>query len=117
MAYQLKGRALPKDFNDETLGRCIFCGVQTRHFNGEKGKNNAMVLNAIYKGEARSFYYCHKPCPQLRADYVYEDSIWRCGCIRDYIENVGDECVNCGCDRDNAVAAGDDITSWSSSSR
>lgn len=96
MAYVLKGRALPEGATEETLGRCIFCGRQVRHFNGERGKNVAFHVYAVRKDVTRVYYYCQEPlCPQLRADRRYEHSIWRCGCVRDYIENVGERCGRC----------------------
>jgi len=112
MAYVLKDRALPKGAGEEELGRCIFCGRQLRHFNGEKGKNHGFHVYAVYKGKPRLFYYCQDPvCPQLQADRKFEHSIWRCGCVRDYIENVGELCGHCKAHRDEAVErtpAGDD---------
>jgi hypothetical protein len=61
-----------------------------------------MVVNAEYRGRKCSFYYCEPACPQRVADIQYEDSVWRCGCVSDYIENIGHKCVACGTTRDAA---------------
>lgn len=94
MAYILKGRALPDHVDDTTSTPCIFCGTSIRHVN-EGG--TGCYLSAVVDGQARLFAYCNEPpCPQREADEKYERSVWRCACVADYVENVGETCGNCG---------------------
>lgn len=90
MAYVLKGRVVR---DDRLKSPCIFCGRKISHFN-EGG--TGMFLNALHKGKSRTFSYCHEDvCPQRTADETYENSLWCCGCVSDYIEVVGPFCPNC----------------------
>lgn len=102
MAYSLKGRALSVN----VFARCIFCGRRIKHVNDG---GSGWMVGARVHGEARYFLYCAVPrCPQLKADSRFEHSIWRCGCVADYVENVGSHCVNCSRERSCAEVAGDD---------
>lgn len=101
MAYILKGRALPDHVDDTTSTPCIFCGTSIRHVN-EGG--TGCYLSAVVGGQLRGFAYCNDPpCPQRGADEKYERSIWRCACVDDYVENVGETCAACGRARKDAV--------------
>lgn len=93
MAYLLKNRALPEDFDDESYAPCIFCGEMLSHFNGG---GRGMVVNSCEEGEAHAYLYCHEyKCPQRVADELYEHSMWFCGCEADYIDVIGEKCPSC----------------------
>ncbi len=47
MAYQLKNRALPADFDDASYAPCIFCGEMIYHFNGG---GTGMTVNSCESG-------------------------------------------------------------------
>lgn len=101
MAYLLKNRALPEDFDDESYAPCIFCGEMLSHFNGG---GRGMVVNSCEEGETRAYLYCHTyKCPQRVADELYEHSMWFCGCEADYIDVIGEKCPACSTSSDKPV--------------
>ena len=103
MAYILKGREVKTEKGKKSP--CIFCGRYIEHVN-EGG--TACFVNAFFEGKARTYAYCNEDrCPQIEADSDYERSMWRCGCVSDYIENIGETCVNCKRIRDDAIAPSD----------
>jgi hypothetical protein len=68
--------------------RCIFCGRVLRHVNDG---GNGMIVKAVLDGVARQYLYCNEgACSEASAPWI-----WRCGCVADYIENVGDYCGAC----------------------
>jgi len=94
MAYLLKNRALPANFDDESYAPCIFCGEMITHFNGG---GRGLVVNSCEEGEAHAYLYCHEyKCQQRVSDELYEHSMWFCGCEADYIDVIGKTCPSCG---------------------
>lgn len=97
--YALAGREIPDGPAPDDLevhpAPCIFCGRLLRHVNDG---GDGWILNAVSEGVARRYMYCNEgPCSEASAPWI-----WRCGCVRDYIENVGDQCG--GCRRHRRVA-------------
>jgi hypothetical protein len=67
---------------------CIFCGRAIRHVNDD---GTGRLLGAVVDGESRTYLRCNDgPCARTSAPWV-----WRCGCARDYVENVGGRCHSC----------------------
>lgn len=88
MSYSLEGREL---HGDSLTGVCIFCGQPSTHAN-EGG--TGWIVGSLVNGEARAYLYCNTACPPLQIQDNYDD-IWRCGCVPDYVENVGNRCHVC----------------------
>ena len=77
---------------------CIFCGETISHFNdGGVG----WCLGAIVDGQSRSYLYCDQPPCVKAQEFCWE--IWRCGCIPDYVESVGEFCNSCRRPRRDAL--------------
>jgi len=104
MAYLLHGRAVR---NDRPKAPCIFCGRWLKHLNdGGTGQ----FLNGIYRGKKRTYVYCcDNACPQRRADDKFDGSIWRCGCVSHYVENVGEMCGACEAPREKPAAVSAEV--------
>jgi hypothetical protein len=97
--YTLAGRAIPEQASEGkevAAAPCIFCGKLIEHVNdGGPG----WILSAVVDGQARRYLYCDVP----PCDKVHYDEIWRCGCVADYVENIGDQCGACWRRRADAV--------------
>jgi len=95
---------------------CIFCGEVIRHFNdGGVG----WCLSALKPdGTQGRYLYCDQPsCAALTQarkdnqpvtvdinDVSEKDQVvFRCGCVPDYTESVGERCSECRADRDHLV--------------
>jgi hypothetical protein len=77
---------------------CIFCGSMIKHL--EDG-GPGYIIHAMYRGKPEQFLHCVHPA--CRAVEQHSHEIWRCGCISDYIEMVGDECTACRRPRRDAM--------------
>ncbi len=103
--YTLAGRAVTgrpvPDKQDVAAAPCIFCGRVIKHMNdGGKG----WLCGSTEEGEPREYLYCDQPqCKSVKVAEKGRIVIWRCGCVADYVENVGDNCHACGCPREKAV--------------
>ena len=53
---------------------------------------SARIVGALVDGESRT-YPAH--ATRDRAPTASAPWIWRCGCVPDYVENVGDHCHDC----------------------
>lgn len=116
MSYTLEGREVPDAPPGREVGRapCIFCGREIGHWNdvnedepAENASNVGWLLGAIVNGETKYFLYCDQPpCQQVKTE-GYDKDIWRCGCVSDYVENVGDACHACRRLRADAVPVPD----------
>lgn len=60
------------------------------------------MLGAVHDGTTKHFMYCDQP--PCRAVVENAADVWRCGCVPDYIENVGLSCHVCGRLREHAAA-------------
>lgn len=69
---------------------CLFCGEPTKHMNDG---GDSWLVNALVNGEHVEFLYHNKCC---------DDRVWRCGCVTDYVENVGTHCAACKRPREQA---------------
>ena len=87
----MKGK--PPTGQDLPAAPCIFCGETITHFNdGGRG----WLLGAVVRGKKKLFLYCDQPiCAAGKKDVKAGNSIWRCGCVADYVENVGPRCHMC----------------------
>jgi hypothetical protein len=98
--YVLAGRQIPDRPVPDSLAvhpaPCIFCGKPIEHVNdGGIG----WLLGALVDGESRTYLYCNTgPCARASAPWI-----WRCGCIPDYVENLGGHCHACRRPRHEAV--------------
>lgn len=109
MSYTLEGRALTEAPEGREVARapCIFCGRVIGHFNDggdhhEDGDGVGWIVGAVVDGKPKEFLYCDQP-PCAAVKNGGYDAIWRCGCVSDYVENVGDTCAACLCSRENAA--------------
>jgi hypothetical protein len=92
MPDSLAGREIPglaaHDQSDVPPSPCAFCGRVIRHANDG---GTGWLLGAVVDGEPRMYLRCGDgPCARASAPWI-----WRCGCIPDYVENVGDRCHSC----------------------
>jgi len=95
--YTLKDREakIAGESGECISGKCIFCGKELHHFNCH---GEGWLLGAKVKGKPVEFLYCKNyDCTKGMGK-----AIWRCGCINDYVENVGPHCHACGCRRRDA---------------
>ena len=94
------GRPVPAG-QDVAAAPCIFCGRVIKHMNdGGKG----WLCGSVEEGEVREYLYCDQPaCKPVKAAEKNGIVIWRCGCVADYVENVGTHCHACNCPREKAV--------------
>lgn len=104
-SYILKNRAVifePLYEADQLPWPCIFCGQPSEHVNN--GGTHCW-LGAVHEGERQQFSYCNEyGCREIGIERAYKTGlVWRCGCVSDYVENIGLHCVACGCVRDNRV--------------
>lgn len=112
MNYTLEGREVPDARPGDEVGRapCIFCGRVIGHWNdvnkdepAEAATNVGWLLGAVVDGMSKEYLYCDQPpCEEVKA-HGYGKEIWRCGCVPDYVENVGDLCHACRRPRAEAV--------------
>lgn len=89
--YKLPGNSIEEAAQQGVLqAPCIFCGKKIKHFNdGGVG----WLLGAVVFGGVRTYLFCEQPaCEAVERNY---DQIWRCGCVSDYVENVGETCHAC----------------------
>ena len=90
--YTLAGREIPElpicGNSEAHPALCVFCGAMIEHDNdGGMG----WLLGALVDGETRTYLRCNEgSCAAASAPWI-----WRCGCIPDYVENVGDHCHAC----------------------
>lgn len=93
--YKLQGRELNEKSGCIT-GKCIFCGKDLHHFNCH---GEGWCLGALVEGKAKYYLYCknYDCTPRMG------DTIWRCGCQSDYVENVGKRCHLCKRPRASAI--------------
>lgn len=83
-------------------GACIFCGKRAVHVNDNFGaaKYDAWMCHyADGSGEVKHYLYHSRDCSGRGKAIV----VWRCGCVSDYVENVGPVCCDCGRPRHAAV--------------
>ena len=85
--YVLAAREIPTgqppDGMEVHPAGCIFCGRVLRHVNDG---GDGMIVNAVVNSIDRQYLYCNEgPCSEASAPWI-----WRCGCVADHIENVGD---------------------------
>jgi hypothetical protein len=91
--YVLADREIPDAPAPDNLevhpAPCIFCGTPLRHVND--GGNGSSV-RAVVDGVANEYMRCSEgPCSLASAPWI-----WRCGCMSEDNENVGDYCGACG---------------------
>jgi hypothetical protein len=90
--YRLAGRELPAhplpDDHEVHPTPCIFCGAMIEHVDdGGIGS----LLGAVVDGQSRNYLRCSEGlCAAASAPWI-----WRCGCVADYVENIGDYCHEC----------------------
>ena len=105
MPYVLDGREVPERCEGRNVGEapCIFCGRTIGHYNDEMDNCVGWLLGAVVNGESKEFLYCDQPpCVEVKV-HGYGKAIWRCGCVSDYVENVGDICHACRRPRAEAI--------------
>jgi len=106
MKYNLEGRQVT---GDSECGHCIFCNRAVAHLDAGSNPDGlphiAYFVGAVLNGVPHMFLMCEtKWCPEREAasagDVVTTPErdrvVWRCGCSRDFVENVGDTCASCG---------------------
>ena len=108
--YTLQDRAIvfqdqgdcPDYSADRLPWACIFCGNPSEHVN-EGGTH--CWLGAVYDGQSERFAYCNEDgCRETGIERAYETGlIWRCGCVPDYVENIGVTCHACLRVRDDRI--------------
>lgn len=91
--YTVEGRVWA---GDGTTAPCIFCGERLQHINdGGKG----LCVSAIVDEETKAFLYCHEGWCEARSAATKAEPpygpLWRCGCVADFTENVGEFCGGC----------------------
>lgn len=93
MPMILEGRAIPDtppdDDREAAAGTCIFCGKPAEHVNDGGGAWMCHGLDP--DGTVRNYLY-HLDCSDPARGTAFP---WRCGCVGDYVENVGDRCAEC----------------------
>ncbi len=107
-SYILKGRAVvfrddPSYHPDHQPWPCIFCGEHSEHVNS--GGTHCW-LGSVQEGESEQYSYCneHPGCRETGIELAYETGlVWRCGCVSDYVENIGLHCVACERVRDDRI--------------
>ena len=90
--YTLAGREIPGlaacDQSELPPAPCIFCARLIQHVNDG---GSGWLLGAVVDGESRAYLRCNEgPCSRVSAPWI-----WRCGCVANYVENVGDRCHQC----------------------
>lgn len=90
---------------------CIFCGQHIRHINN--GGVGWLVGAVGPDAKPHWYLYCNDPCePQAKVmrelgitpETPEKDRVvFRCGCVSDYVESVGDQCHECKMDREHLV--------------
>ena len=85
--YVLVGREIPEGPAPDGLkvhpAPCIFCGTPLRHVNDG---GDGLIVKAVADGVAHRYMRCNeRPCSLASAPWI-----WRCGCMSQDNENVGD---------------------------
>jgi hypothetical protein len=98
-----ENHGLPSPGCDLPASPCIFCGTIIKHFNdGSPGWS----VSAVVDDKPQRYLYCDQPPCAAAKNIAPEDwPIWRCGCVPDYVENVGDRCASCGRSRRDRLPA------------
>jgi hypothetical protein len=93
ITYVLTGREIPHEQAPDGLevhpAPCIFCGTLLRHL---KDGGDGSIVRAVVDGVAHRYMRCNeRPCSSASAPWI-----WRCGCMSQPVENVGEYCGVCG---------------------